>query len=546
MKVTFFVVLAFFLSFIGYPLFFLFWKSAGVSLDLFPIVWANIAVRESFANSFALACYVTLAATIIGLPLAAVTSFFRIPKSRLWRKLFLLPLVAPPFVAAIAMRQILARFGPFNLALLHLHIVKEPINFLGSGLAGIFILQTLHLYPIIWLNVSASLENLDYSAVEASTNLGASMFHTFRHIILPLVVPGYFAGAFLVFVWSLTDLGTPLVFDYPRLIPVVVFQSLTDIHTNPNGYILVLFITLFALMFFFIVRSIVRTRSFVNVARYHTEQEKHPLPPKIAPVVCIFMTILLAVSLLPHIAVILNSFAREWFFTIFPTKWGIQYYRAVFSHALAGKSLLNSLLYSSAAACFATVIGLATGFVLARSTLKWKNALETMVIVPMAVPGIVFAFAYLLAFSGTFLDPKVFPVFLLVTAYALRRLPFSVRAILANFQQMEISCEEAAINLGAGKWRIFLDIILPRLKNGMFAGLILSFAFSMMEVSASLILVSRERYFPAAKGIYQLAGRVTDGPYVASALGVLGMIVCFAALFSVSRFLERRESSFFL
>ncbi len=161
----------------------------------------------------------------------------------------------------------------------------------------------------------------------------------------------------------------------------------------------------------------------------------------------------------------------------------------------------------------------------------------------MAVPGIVFAFSYVLAFSETILDPRQFPVFLLIVAYVLRRLPFAVRAIVANFQQIDVSSEEAAMNLGATRWKTLLKITIPMLKNGIIAGFIFSFAFSMMEVSSSLILVSKQEYFPIAKGIYQLAGRITDGPYVASALGCIGMILTFLSLISITKLTGKQEIS---
>ncbi|MCX7705259.1 MAG: ABC transporter permease subunit, partial [bacterium] len=215
---------------------FLFLKSTNVSIHLFPAVWSNIMVRESFINSIVLAILVTIGASIIAFPLAILMYFVNFPRKDFWRKIFLLPLVAPPFVSAIGMRQILSRFGPVNLLLIKSGLITEPINFLGTGIAGIFILQLLHLYPIIYLNVLSSLENIETSCIESAENLGASFFQTFRKVIFPLTLPGYFAGAFLTFIWSLTDLGTPLVFDYPKLIPVIIFQSLTDINSNPSGY----------------------------------------------------------------------------------------------------------------------------------------------------------------------------------------------------------------------------------------------------------------------------------------------------------------------
>ncbi|MCM8788407.1 MAG: ABC transporter permease subunit, partial [Candidatus Omnitrophica bacterium] len=185
MKSLFFFILLFLGVFTVYPMLLIFYRSANVSISLFPIIWSNIAVRESFINSVCLAAWVTIAASIVAFPLAILMCFVKLPAKNFWRKSFLLPLVAPPFVSAIGMRQILSRFGPVNLALMKYGFTSGPIDFLGTGIAGIFILQVLHLYPIIYLNVLSSLENIEASCIESAENLGASFFQTFRKVIFP-------------------------------------------------------------------------------------------------------------------------------------------------------------------------------------------------------------------------------------------------------------------------------------------------------------------------------------------------------------------------
>lgn len=543
MKPLFFAILLFFLIFVGYPVLFLFWKTTNISIHLFPAIWSNIAIRQSFASSILLAISVTITASIIALPLAVVICFVNLPLRNFWRKILLLPLVAPPFVSAIGMRHILSRFGPVNLILMKSGLIDKPVDFLGTGIAGIFILQVLHLYPIIYLNVLSSLENLETACIESAENLGASFFQTFKKVIFPLILPGYFAGAFLTFIWSLTDLGTPLVFDYPNLIPVVIFQSLTDINSNPAGYVLVIIISVFAICLFFIIRHLIAKISFVGIVRYKTIMEPLRISKFTQTIITVCLGLLTAVSILPHLSVILNSVSERWFFTVLPDKWTFRYYREIFNHPVARISLINSTIYSVITGFLIVFMSVATGWIILRSKIKGKNILESFIIFPMVMPGIVFAFSYVVSFSETFLDPRKFPVFLLIIAYMLRRLPFAVRSVIANFQQIDISCEESALNLGASRIKTLIQITVPLLKSGIIAGFIFSFAFSMMEVSSSLMLVTKQQYFPIAKGIYQLAGRVTDGPYIASALGTLGMFVSFLALLLIYKITGKQDIS---
>lgn len=541
--ILFAIALTIFLTgFILGPLAFLFWKSAGVSIHLAGSVITNILVKQAIFRSFALAAATTLSASLIAFPLAYLASFREFPGRKAWDRLLLLPLVAPPFVAAIGMRHILARFGTINLLLMKLPFITNPIDFLGSGLTGIFILQVLHLYPIIYLNLRSSFENLDFSCIEASSSLGAGPWSTFRKILLPLTLPGYFSGAYLVFLWSLTDLGTPLVFDYPTLIPIMIFQSITDIYTNPAGYILIIIVSILSLGLFAAMKRTLAHRSFIGVSRFTSSFERKTLSRGSATLATAGIAMLLIISLLPHAGVLLSSLSERWFFTPFPEKISLHYYRSIAVHASARKSLINSLGYSTATAILAGVLALSIGYILSRTRFKLRGLIDTITILPMAIPGIVFAFAFLTAFTGTILDPRTSPILLLILSYALKRLPFAVRSVHANFQQLPLSLEEASANLGATRFLTFRRITFPMLKSGLLAGIILTFAFSMMEVSSSLILVSQESRFPVAKAIYMLAGRITDGPAIASALGVIGMIITLLALYIVSRLSGKRSS----
>src|SRR5207245_4605564 len=128
-----------------------------------------------------------------------------------------------------------------------------PIDLPGQlGFWGIVILQVLNLYPIIFLNLSAAMANVDPSLLESAQNLGASGWRLFRTITLPLILPGYFAGAVIVFIWAFTDLGTPLIFGFSRLVPVQIFDAINDLNTNPIGYALVVFVLLLTLALFLI------------------------------------------------------------------------------------------------------------------------------------------------------------------------------------------------------------------------------------------------------------------------------------------------------
>jgi iron(III) transport system permease protein len=164
---------------------------------------------------------------------------------------------------------------------------------------------------------------------------------------------------------------------------------------------------------------------------------------------------------------------------------------------------------------------------------------------PLALPGLVLAFGYVGCFSGTFLDPRENPVLLLVVIYAVRRLPYMVRAAYAGFQQTSIALEEASQSLGATPMKTMRKITFPLIIANLVAGGILSFAFAMLEVSSSLILAMKREFFPITKAIYFLLSRIADGSYIASAMGMLGMALLIVSLILAGRFLGKRMGELF-
>ncbi|MDA1260255.1 MAG: ABC transporter permease subunit, partial [Planctomycetota bacterium] len=185
-------------------------------------------------NSVLIALGVTLLASAIAVPLAWIADRYDFAGKRWFTGLVLVPMILPPFLGAVGWQQLFGQYGAVNAWFGIGH------DWLGSsGLGGVILLEALALYPIIYLNASAALANLDPALAEAASNLGCTGLRKFRRITLPLIAPGLFAGGILVFIWSFTELGTPLMLNYTRCAPVQVFDALKEIGSDPTPYALV-------------------------------------------------------------------------------------------------------------------------------------------------------------------------------------------------------------------------------------------------------------------------------------------------------------------
>ncbi len=555
------VILVFFGVFLFYPIYYIlreaFFPSGPFSLELFHLLFRNPVTRESLLNSLELGILVTFLTSILALSLALIFHRYNFYGKAWLSGLLLMPLIIPPFVGAIGIKQLFSRFGSFNLLLMNGGLMSEPIDWLGSaGFWGVVFLETLHLYPIMFLNLTASIANLDPVYDEAAQSLGAGFFRRFRTVTLPLVLPGYFAGAVLVFLWAMTDLGTPLIFNYPRVIPMMIFNMITDIYANPMGYALVVFLLLFTATCFLVARRWAGGKSYELYGKGYSAPREIDLTQPIEGMptskrwlktgwIYLYLFIILGISALPHLGVLINSLAGEWFMTVLPTQWTFKYYQEVFTHPLAFSSIKMSLFLSLATVLVSLVLGVGIAYLTARKKIKGAFLLDALTMLTLTVPGLVLAFGYIASFSGTIFDPRVNPVFLLVMAYGVRRLPYMVRSAHAGFSQSSKTLEEASASLGASPTRSFIKITLPLVLSHLLVGGLMVFAFSMLEVSDSLILAMQEKYYPITKTIWYLSGRPGDGLALASAMGMLGMFLLLASFLLAGRILGKKLGDIF-
>jgi iron(III) transport system permease protein len=203
----------------------------------------------------------------------------------------------------------------------------------------------------------------------------------------------------------------------------------------------------------------------------------------------------------------------------------------------------------------AAAVGLAAAVVIVRSAVPGRWLIDTLCMLPLAVPGLVLAFGYLAIGirlkrnlgerTPFWLDVQEFPALMLVVAYAARRLPYVVRSAVAGLQQTPRDLELAAANLGARRWTVLSRITVPLILANLIAGALLAFAFSMLEVSDSLVLAQRAKYYPITKAILDLSQRLGDGPYIASALGVWAMVLLTVTILAANGLLGRKMGAVF-
>lgn len=493
-------------------------------------IFKNPIYVEGLINSFYMGLFTTLLSLLIALPLALMANHWDFKGKEILNSLILVPLILPPFVGALGIRQILGQAGVFNSFLIDLGLMdaNAPHDWLGEGqLLGVVLMNALHLYPIAYLNISAALANIDPAMEEAAENLGCHGIRRLSRITLPMIMPGVFAGATIIFIWSFTELGVPLIFDFSRVTSVQIFHGIKDLSGNPFPYALVVLMLVASVFFYLIGKWLFGRDIGASSGRAATGRVLKQASP-MANLLCIGSFVFVTgLAILPHIGVTLLSLSEQWYGSILPRHWTNQHYLDALGHPLTLNSIGNSLKYASLATGVNVILGTAIAYVVVRTKLPGRQFLDATAMLPLAVPGLVLAFGYLaMTREGQFFDFLVLgenPMIILIIAYAVRRLPYVVRSAAAGFQQTSVTLEEAAQNLGCPPLKALTKVTLPLIAANLIAGGLLAFSFAMLEVSDSLILAEQQQYFPITKAIYALVTSLGNGPHLASALGVWAM-----------------------
>lgn len=560
-----FLIYAFFAVFLIYPLWTIlqgaFWVQSiedgqvvrRFSLGYFELIFSNPFYRDCFLNSTAIAGWTTVLCLAMSLPLANLFLRYDFPLKLFWSSAVLLPLILPPFVGVIGLKQIFARFGSLNLLLAELGWVdlQHPPDWLGEGgFAGIVILQVLHLYPIMFLSVQAAIANIDPSLRDAARNLGAGSFKIFKTVTMPLATPGIFSGCAIVFVFAFTDLGVPLMFDFQTTVPTQIFNLVTQ-SDNPVGYALVV-LALVVVTVFFVLGKRLGEGNYAMMGRSASYDDMKRFSPVMGWIVSAVVGMVIFISILPHLGVVVNSFSARWFMSVLPQDWTMENYREVFGMHMTAVSIKNSLQYAMLSSLLDLVLGVIIAYMLVRQNFKGKGMLDVLAMLPLALPGLVTAFAYYVAFTRppfdgvVWLDPRQNPTLLLVVAYAVHRLPYIVRAAVAGLQQTSVTLEEASANLGARPLRTLWKVTLPLIYANLIAGTIMTFSFAMLDVSKGMILAQETPFYPITKAIYALLGRIIPAaPAIACAMGVLAMLLLGICLFAASKILGQKMGQLF-
>ncbi len=529
-------------------------------------------------NSLINATIVTLVATILGILVAFILARYDFYGKTFFRILATVPLFVTPFANAYVVKILFNEGGPISALTSMLFGFRLRIE----SLAGVALAQIMAFYPIVYLNAYSSFINVDPSMEEQAENLGAKGLRLFITVTLPLALPGIAAGSIIVFIFSLEDLGAPIVFNERNLMSYQIFSSLIGETGMVTPEIAALGFVLLglAVIGFLVIRSYVSMRAYAMISR---GGRWHPRIRRVGLIghllIYLLLLPLIIFTALPQIGVVLMAFniIPPHTFALQPDKATVKYIVEIFTGGSAVAQnvpmyIRNTIVYALSAVALAIIISLITAYVVSRTRIKFITPmLDTLATIPIAIPGLVVALGYYYFYSelsrwalgtvdnpgwavGTFLEPLFEaidpvagpPVFqawiVLIIAYTIRKLPFVARSIYAGFQQVHEALEEAALNLGAGRLKTIVTVVLPLIVMNIVSGALIGFIYISTEVSTSVTIGSLNSD-QAPMTYYMMMvykGATAEGVQYVAAMGFLLILFQLIAVIIVTLVLKQR------
>jgi iron(III) transport system permease protein len=438
-------------------------------------------------------CVITF---LIGTFLAWVSERTNTPFKKLFIVMALIPFIIPGILSTISWILLLSpKIGLINIVVKQaLGLEAAPFNIYSMW--GMIWAESIHLYPLVFLLMSAAFRNMDTSLEEAALAAGSSTFTTFKRITLPLMRPAMFSVLLIVFIRGIEAFEVPALIGVPAKISVFTTKIFLAIHQFPSD---------FGLAGAYAVTLLVISTTGVLIygkitrgeERYATVTGKGYRPRVIDLGGWKYVTCAICFAIF-MLAVILPVFVLLWSSLIpyygvpsreLMAKMTLANFHYILNYPLALTAFKNSFYLSVGSATLVMLLTSIIAWITVKTKLPGRALLDNMTFVPIAMPGIVLGVSLIWVYL-TLPIPIYGTIWVLLLAYITKFMPYGIRAASASMIQINKELEEASLTAGGTWFQTFRKVILPLLMPGFIAGWIYISIIALRELSTSILLYS--------------------------------------------------------
>lgn len=527
------------------PLVMIFAKAVIVDGRLdFLSVWQTLKADgnlEMIGNSLLLGVLVVIVSTIIAAPLAYLFSRTSFARYRFFDIIFMIPFMTPPYIASMGWilfmqkRGLLQQFIPAMAG-------SEKWFF---SLGGLVIVMSLHVFPFMLTMLKNAMLNIPSSLEESGAVFGAGFARRLRKIFLPLISGNYAIGALLVFVKTIAEYGTPATLGKRFGFEVFTTEihrcaTVAPIQFGKSATLASVLIGVCLVMW--MLQNYITSRKSYNLvggkgSRF--AEIRLPLIVKVLAWAYIAIVLILAIGI-PYFSIVSTSLIKLRGYGFAAGNFTFAHYIELFAENVKGVSAIkNSLFLATTSASICAVLGTALVLAIRGSKSRLKKLVEAIGLLPEMLPSIVLVIGIMLFWNQIY---NILPMYntmgILVLAYVVLFLPYTVQYVTSSFTQISESLMAAGRVFGGSPFYIFRKITMPLIIKGIATGWMMTFIIAFRElVTASLIAPPNT----LVVSTYIMREFEQGSVSIGMAMAVLCVLLTTTALLILNRFIDRQK-----
>lgn len=427
----------------------------------------SVRVRKSLFNTFTMAFCSVITVSIVGVFQILVTEYFKIRGAKFMEIAFMTPLMYGGISLVTGYNYIYSSDGIVTQFLTQIFPNMNANWF--TGFTGVLFVHTFSMTTYHILFVKTAFRNIDYSTVEAAKSLGASSMKTFFKVAMPVIKPSLFSATILLILGAMNSFAAPSMLGGKNFYMInSMILTLNGLRSYDLSALLSLILALTCIVLLLIMNWLERKNSYISVSKVPTKIRKTKIRNPVLNVLVHGLAYLLTlIYLLPIVFIVLFSLGdvKSIVTNTFPKSFSLDNYIRVFSTAVTLKPFLNSVKLSLIAVAIVMFISIASSLAIRKKPGKATKVLEMTLLIPWILPATMLVVGMITYFSTP--SPLVFGqvllggFWLLPIAYAVCKIPSSMRLVRASLYSINDSHEEAAHSLGGGAFYTFRRVVFP-------------------------------------------------------------------------------------
>jgi iron(III) transport system permease protein len=452
-------------------------------------------IVSAMTNTFSLAMTRQAIALLIGAFFAWLVARTDIPMKGFLEFLFWLSFFLPALPETMGWILLLdPKYGLLNQGLIGLGLLSQPIfniySFWGivwAHLGGTVSVKVMLLAP--------AFRNLDAALEESSRISGASGWHTFFHIIIPVMAPAILVTTILGLIRSLEAFEIELLLGTPIGLQVYSTKIHELVTWEPPQFAPAMALsTLFLGVLLFMValqRRYIGRRVYTTVTGRGFSMRRTHLGPWRYPAFALILAFALIVTVIPTALLLLGTFMKLFGFFNIPDPWTLENWRATLSDPVLFRSIGNTLAVGLGSGLMGVFFYAFIAYMIVKTRHHGRSLLDFLSWLPWSIPGILLGMALL----WTFLQTKIFlpiygTVYLLMIAMVIKSMPFGTQMIKSVLLQLGNDLEEASKVCGATWFDTFRRVVMPLIMPALVTVGLVGFISAARDISTVVLLGS--------------------------------------------------------